>query len=89
MQLRATVHGKVQGVWFRAWTRDTATNLGLTGWVRNLPSGDVETLADGTREQLEEFILRLWDGPPLARVTDIRSEWSEADNDFTAFTVRR
>jgi len=89
MRLRARVHGKVQGVWFRAWTRDTARELGLTGWVRNLPSGDVEVLAQGDRGQLEALILRLWDGPPLARVTDIRSEWSETDEDCTGFAVRR
>ena len=89
MQLKSIVSGKVQGVWFRAWAHDTAVELGLTGWVRNRANGAVETMAQGDRELLQEFEDRLWDGPPLARVKDIQSEWSETDEDLSAFTVRR
>ncbi|WP_341540072.1 acylphosphatase [Pseudodesulfovibrio tunisiensis] len=46
-QVRAIIRGKVQGVWFRGWTRDTARELGLRGWVRNLPDGAVEAVAPG------------------------------------------
>lgn len=89
MQLHTVIHGKVQGVWYRAWTRDTAREMGLTGWVRNLPNGNVESVAVGERDTLDAFIRRLWDGPPLARVTEIESDWSEPDESFTGFTVRR
>jgi len=88
-QLHAIVQGKVQGVWFRAWTRDTAREMGVTGWVRNLPDGTVETLAQGDETLLTSFVQRLWDGPPLARVTDIETEWSDADEPPVGFQVRR
>ena len=87
--LRATVCGKVQGVWFRAWARDAAMELGLTGWVRNRADGCVETLVVGDREPLTEFEDRLWDGPPLARVREVQSQWSEDHEDFTGFEIRR
>ena len=89
MRMHAIVLGKVQGVWFRAWTRETAHELGLTGWVRNRPDGNVETTACGDEATLKKFEQRLWEGPPLARVTEIRIEWSEADEDFTTFDICR
>ncbi|BCS89664.1 acylphosphatase [Pseudodesulfovibrio sediminis] len=89
MQFRAIVHGEVQGVWFRAWTRDMAREAGVTGWVRNLPSGDVETVAEGDETRLKRFEARLWDGPPLARVTAIDATWTDDTDDFTHFEIRR
>lgn len=68
---RILVRGRVQGVFFRAWTRDTATELGLQGIVRNLPDGSVEILAGGPREAMEVFQRRLWQGPPAARVEEV------------------
>jgi len=88
-QLHVIVHGKVQGVWYRAWTRDTANEMGVTGWVRNMTSGDVEATAYGDAVLLEQFLTRLWDGPPLARVTAIDTEWSESNDTFKGFEVRR
>nr|WP_287411033.1 acylphosphatase [Pseudodesulfovibrio sp.] len=88
-QFHATIHGKVQGVWFRAWTRDTARELGVTGWVRNLPDGNVETLAQGNRELLSKFERDLWEGPPLARVTKINTTHSETDEIIPSFSIRR
>lgn len=89
MRLHAIVSGKVQGVWFRAWTRDMARELSVTGWVRNRSDGLVEAMAEGSREQLMAFETRLRDGPPLARVTKIKAEWSDDEKNFTAFNVRR
>ncbi|BDQ37473.1 acylphosphatase [Pseudodesulfovibrio nedwellii] len=88
-QFHATIHGKVQGVWFRAWTRDTARELGVTGWVRNLPDGNVETLAQGNPELLSKFERDLWEGPPLARVTKINTTQSETDEIIPSFSIRR
>lgn len=81
------IHGKVQGVWFRAWTADMARELGLTGWVRNLPDGGVEAVAQGDRQALERFVERLHDGPPLARVTRVDTAWREPDERHARFVV--
>lgn len=62
------VEGKVQGVWFRAFTRDTAVRLGLSGWVRNEPDGAVSGEVEGEPEPLERFLEALRQGPPRARV---------------------
>jgi acylphosphatase len=67
------VSGKVQGVFFRASTRDQAIRLGLSGWVRNLSNGDVELLAYGDRESIEELGQWLWHGPQFAKVTEVKS----------------
>lgn len=88
-QVEFTVHGKVQGVWFRAWTRDAAREMGVTGWVRNKTDGNVEGLAQGSEALLNEFIERLHDGPPLARVTQVDMEWSDADAPIKAFDIHR
>lgn len=87
--LKATVNGMVQGVWFRAWTRDVARALGLNGSVRNLPDGTVEVTATGTQKALTSLLGRLQDGPPLARVSNIETEWSDFNGEETGFHVRR
>ncbi|MGL1861058.1 MAG: acylphosphatase [Pseudodesulfovibrio sp.] len=86
--LNFTVHGKVQGVWFRAWTRDMAREMGVLGWVRNKADGNVEGAAQGGETVLTSFLDRLHDGPPLARVTTIDSVWSDAEDEFSGFEVR-
>lgn len=75
--LHAVVSGRVQRVFFRAWTRDKASDLRLSGWVRNLPDGRVEALARGQEPALEEFLAKLHQGPPLARVDQVESEFRE------------
>ncbi|WP_147822260.1 acylphosphatase [Salidesulfovibrio onnuriiensis] len=87
-QLHAIVKGKVQGVWFRAWTLDVARDLGLKGWVRNMPEGHVETLAQGDQETLDRFLESLRDGPPLARVVEIDTNWGSVEENFTNFSVK-
>jgi acylphosphatase len=82
------IHGKVQGVWFRAWTQDTAKELGITGWVRNLAGGEVETVAQAEQETLDAFLDRLHDGPPLARVKRIDISPCDADERLKSFKVR-
>jgi acylphosphatase len=62
------VRGKVQGVWFRASTRDEASRLGLTGHARNLADGSVEVLAMGDADAIDALARWLHIGPPLARV---------------------
>lgn len=65
------VSGKVQGVWFRASTKEEAEKLGLQGWVKNLPDGRVEVLACGDDAQIEQFHQWLHQGPKLAQVEEV------------------
>ena len=67
------VHGRVQGVGFRWWTRRQALRLGLVGDVRNLPTGGVEVHACGTPEALSELADALLAGPPTSSVTSVES----------------
>ena len=69
--VRIQVTGKVQGVWFRAWTVKQAEGLGLDGWVRNRHDGSVEALAVGAEEAVDAFISLCYEGPPKARVNGV------------------
>lgn len=81
------VSGRVQGVWFRAATREQAALQGICGWVRNLPDGRVEGIARGEAAALAEFHRWLQRGPQLAKVLSV--EWREApDEEFAGFTIR-
>ncbi len=85
---RCIVKGRVQGVWFRKYTQNIANELGIGGYVRNLPNGDVEVVASVPDEVWEDFLAALKKGPPLARVDEIVIEW--IDQTFTPpFEVRR
>ena len=87
-RLHATVSGLVQGVYFRGTTQTRAEQLGLKGWVANLPDGSVEVTAEGPRPALQQFLAFLHQGPPGARVTGVRTEWSAASGEFVVFDVR-
>ena len=82
------VEGRVQGVFFRASTRDKAVELGLRGWVRNLSDGRVEALACGTEQQLATLEAWLHQGPPMASVTRLEIEACEATEAYSDFTIR-
>jgi acylphosphatase len=71
---RCLVSGRVQGVFYRASTRDRARSLGVTGYARNLPDGRVEVLACGQAAPVEELCRWLWQGPPAARVDSVDVE---------------
>ena len=86
--LHAIVKGHVQGVYFRAFTEKEAVSLGLKGYVRNLPSGDVEVLAEGEREKLEELVKQLKIGPPHSKVTQVTTEWLETTEKHNGFRIR-
>lgn len=73
------VHGRVQGVFFRASTRQKAESLGLTGWVRNCADGSVETLACGSDDALDTFAAWLWEGPEQARVTRVDADTTNTE----------
>jgi acylphosphatase len=82
-----TVTGRVQGVFFRAWLRDQANELGVTGWVRNCPDGRVDTHVEGEQAAVGELIERLRRGPPAAEVEDIHV-WNVDTFDFEDFEIR-
>lgn len=82
------VLGRVQGVFYRSNTRRKAQELGLTGWVRNLPDGRVEIVAEGERGKLERLIEWCWSGPPLARVERVESKWEKPKGEFNSFIIR-
>jgi acylphosphatase len=65
------IEGRVQGVYFRAWTHDTARSLGLDGWVRNASDGSVEAVFSGPAARVEDMLRRCKDGPPDAKVTAV------------------
>lgn len=65
---RLTITGRVQGVWYRAWTVETAQSLGRCGWVRNRTDGSVEALIEGDENAVAQFVRLAHDGPPAARV---------------------
>ena len=88
MRLKLIISGRVQGVCYRWFTRDTAAELGLTGWVRNLPDGTVEAVVEGEKEKLEQLLGRCRRGPDLARVDDIQAEWEEGTGEFQDFSIR-
>ena len=87
-RLRAVVYGHVQGVNFRVVTRRQAESLGLVGWVRNQPDGNVEVMAEGARPRLQQLLNWLHVGPTAARVYEVHATWADADSEFTHFTVR-
>ena len=86
--LQAIVYGRVQGVFFRAFANRRANELGLAGYVRNLPDGGVEVQAEGERRQLEKLIDYLREGPPAARVDKVATRWSEYTGNYPHFSVR-
>ena len=93
MAERARVHllvsGLVQGVFYRQSTVDEARRLGVAGWVRNLPDGRVEVLAEGGKAALEGLVAFCREGPPAARVDDVQATWSAFAGNLGAFAARR
>ncbi len=83
------VTGRVQGVYFRAATQSCARRLGVTGWVRNLPDGRVEALAQGSPSALQEFEKWLWQGPENALVEKVTGEEVNESAEYRDFTIDR
>src|SRR4051794_8804027 len=86
-QLR--IQGKVQGVFFRESARREAQQRALTGWVRNLPTGEVEARVEGPREEVESFIAWCRRGPPAAKVETVSTSFCAAMGELTHFVVER
>jgi acylphosphatase len=69
--VNALISGKVQGVWYRAWTVEEARKRGLAGWVRNRRDGTVEAVFAGPAEQVDDMVQACHQGPPLAKVAGV------------------
>ncbi|CAN4117109.1 unnamed protein product [Withania somnifera] len=77
--VRVVIKGKVQGVSYRGWVVDNATELGLSGWVRNRKDETVEAMFSGSHEKVLEMERRCWEGPPTAKVTGVDVNASDED----------
>ena len=86
-RVKIRVYGIVQGVFFRAHTRDFAQKLGLRGTVRNVIDGSVEIIAEGSEQELNKLISFSKEGPPLAKVYNIEVNWEEPKNDLPFFRI--
>jgi acylphosphatase len=82
-----SINGRVQGVFFRAWSKEQADALAVRGWVRNRPDGHVEAHVEGEQAAVERMIEKLRRGPPAAEVESVRT-WDADVCDFKNFEVR-
>jgi acylphosphatase len=88
VRLTAWVHGFVQGVGFRWWTRSRALELGLTGYAANKPDGRVQVVAQGQREACQRLLDLLESGSTPGQVLKVVADWSEVGDAFSGFTER-
>ncbi|HTF99283.1 MAG TPA: acylphosphatase [Nitrospirota bacterium] len=88
--LRAVVvvHGIVQGVFFRASTREEAVRIGVGGWVRNLGDGTVQALFEGEKKKVESIVAWCHRGPAGAHVDRVDVTWEKYRGEFTHFDIR-
>jgi acylphosphatase len=87
--VRVRIFGRVQGVFFRAFACQWATELGLTGYVRNLPNEKiVEVYAEGEIDKLQELVDHVGSGPSAARVARVETSWSEYTGNHFSFRIR-
>lgn len=88
LRAHVIIHGLVQGVFFRASTRDEAVRIGVGGWVRNLPNGGVEALFEGEKKKVEEIVGWCHRGPSSARVSTVELSWEPYQGEFKHFDIR-
>ena len=86
--IKIRVEGRVQGVFFRAYTRDKAEELRLAGWVRNLTDGRVEASVEGEATAVEKMLEWFWRGSPHAVVTNILQHELDLSHESAPFTIR-
>lgn len=88
LRAHVVIRGLVQGVYFRASTREVAAQIGVTGWVKNLPDGSVEAVIEGEKKKVEEVVGWCHQGPPGARVRGVDVQWEPYAGEFTTFDIR-
>lgn len=82
------ISGRVQGVFYRAFTQEVAISLGLDGWVRNLYDRRVEAVFEGEKGLIEKAVEKCRQGPPHSNVTDIDISWNERPEGLRGFNIR-
>jgi acylphosphatase len=82
------IHGQVQGVFYRAFTRNLAVKEGLHGWVRTLYDGRVEAVFEGERGAIEQAIRECRKGSPGARVTNVEVAWEDYSEEWKGFEIK-
>ena len=82
------IQGRVQGVFYRQSTKETAVRLGLTGWAKNCPDGTVTAVFEGERQAVDAAIDWCRQGPPAAHVTEVTVDWHEFQNEFSTFKIQ-
>ena len=87
-QVNLIVTGKVQGVSYRRFTKTWADHFNLKGWCKNLDTGQVEITAEGSKEDIDNLINKLSEGPPLSKVDDIKMTHQLKISGFTSFTIK-
>lgn len=88
VRVHLAINGRVQGVFYRASTRATAMALGVNGWVRNMPDGSVEAVAEGEADAVEQLATWCRQGPGGAFVTDVTIKRETPTGEFRSFEVR-
>ena len=87
-KVQVIISGRVQGVWFRANTKNKAEQLGITGWVRNTNDGKVEALFEGEDDNIKEMIEWCKHGPTMAKVTDVRVKRNPDQDECNSFSIK-
>ena len=87
IRAHVVISGLVQGVFFRAYTKDEAEKLGLTGVVKNRWDGMVEAVFEGDKESVEKMINWCHKGPPHARVDNVEVTWEDYAGRFESFSI--
>jgi acylphosphatase len=82
------ISGRVQGVFFREYTRRKAEELGVKGWVRNLPDGRVEAVFEGEDEAVDAIVKWCWEGSPYSNVSNVEAMEEEYTGEFERFEIR-
>ncbi len=88
LRAEVLISGRVQGIWFRGTTQQTALSLGLTGYVRNRPDGRVEAVFEGPERSVRRAVSWCHKGPRFAQVESVEVEWKEPTGQYTDFSVR-
>ena len=88
MTARIYISGFIQGVGYRQFIKKIAWQIGLTGWVKNLPDGRVEALFSGSKDKIEKAIEECWEGPFLSEVKSVDVEWVGDNQEYKDFEIR-
>ncbi len=87
VRAHAIISGRVQGVFFRMETKRAADRFGVSGWVRNKRDGTVEAIFEGDQDKVDAVLEWCYEGPPSAKVTDVKVEWQDYAGEYQRFDV--